>query len=137
MQESAAILVSRMSAAPRTCLVGYDNQGVGGYLFAYPSRLGTVLDLGAPFIVVAEPDTLYLHDLSIAPRANGRGLARALVDHALGLARAQGSTHAALVSVQDSARFWHGFGFAPTPCEKGLDSYPGDARYMQRSLQPL
>ena len=139
MQEARAIVLARMQAAAATCAVGCDSDGVCGYLFAYPSGLGAVTDLGAPFVPPAEPDTLYLHDLSVAPRAHGRGLARALLEHLLVLGRARGLAHAALVSVQDSERFWSGFGFRPmaVPAQSGagLASYPGGAVYMARPLR--
>ena len=135
MQEPATVLATRLHAAPATCLVGCDARGVCGYLFAYPSRLGRVTDLGAPFDVALDSDTLYLHDLAIDPRALGRGLARALVDDMLGLARRLELAHAALVSVQDSTRFWRGFGFTPhVTTDTGLLTYPPGAVYMARAL---
>lgn len=135
MQEPASVLAARLRAAPATCLVGCDARGVCGYLFAYPSRLGSVTDLGAPFDVAQDADTLYLHDLAVDPRALGRGLARALVDDMLGLARKLALAHAALVSVQDSTRFWRGFGFTPhATSDPGLLTYPPGAVYMVRAL---
>lgn len=135
MQEPGAVLAARLDAARASCLVGCDAQGVCGYLFAYPSRLGRVTDLGAPFAVAPDADSLYLHDLAVDPRALGRGLARALVDEMLGLARKLGLAHAALVSVQDSTRFWSGFGFMPhATTDAGLLTYPPGALYMARDL---
>lgn len=134
MQEPAAVLAARLDAAPATCLVGCDAGGVCGYLFAYPSRLDRVTDLGAPFEVALEADTLYLHDLALDPRALGRGLARALVEEMLGRACKLGLAHAALVAVQDSTRFWSGFGFRPrATADTGLLTYPAGAVYMARS----
>jgi len=135
MQEARAVLEARLHAAATTCIVGCDDAGLCAYLFAYPSRLGAVTDLGAQFAPAAHPDTLYLHDLSVATRALGRGLARALVERSLANGRAAGWRHAALVSVQDSARFWAGLGFRPaTPAGAGLASYPVGALYMARPL---
>ena len=139
MQESRAILRARLQAARATCAVACDGDEVCGYLFAYPSRLGAVTALGAQFAIAAEADTLYLHDLALAPQAHGRGLARALVEHLLGLGCARGLGHAALVSVQDTAGFWHGLGFRPAQPDAassgaGLASYPVGALYMVRLL---
>ncbi|MEM8513613.1 GNAT superfamily N-acetyltransferase [Massilia sp. MP_M2] len=134
MQEPAAVVASRIAAARGTCLVGSHEGIVRGYLFAYPSRLGLVTDLNAPFTLAHQPDTLYLHDLAIEPCALGRGLARALVDDALCLARTLGLAHAALVSVQDSARFWQALGWRAAPTrDAGLDTYPHGALYMVRT----
>ncbi|WP_115766709.1 GNAT family N-acetyltransferase [Massilia oculi] len=82
-----------------------------------------------------DADTLYLHDLAVDPRALGRGLARALVEHLLDLGRGLDLPHAALVSVQDSTRFWNGFGFeARATSDAGLFTYPPGAVYMARPL---
>lgn len=134
MQEPAAVVAARIAAARDTCLVGSDERGVHGYLFAYPSCLGLVTDLNASFSVAHQPDTLYLHDLAIAPCALGRGLARALVDDALRLARRLGLPHAALVSVQDSVRFWEALGWrVASTHDTGLHTYPPGALYMVRT----
>ncbi|MCC2957465.1 GNAT family N-acetyltransferase [Massilia sp. IC2-477] len=134
MQEAAAVVLARVSAAGDTCIVAEDDRGVCAYLFAYPSTLGMVTPLGAEFAPAADADTLYLHDLAVAPRAHGRGLARRLVEHLL--ARAQGLSASALVSVQDTAGFWTTLGYRPanSACADALASYPGEARYMVRPL---
>ena len=135
MQEAAAVVRARLAAAPATCLAACDVRGVCGYLFAYPSRLGKVTDLGATFHPVHDADTLYLHDLAVDPRALGRGLARALVDAMVEHGRGLALAHAALVAVQDSTRFWCGFGFARQATgDPGLLTYPPGAVYMTRSL---
>lgn len=135
MQESADVVMARLLAAPATCVVGCDGEGVCGYLFAYPSRRGCITWLGAAFEVSPEADTLYLHDLSVAPRALGRGLARSLVSALLDLGRARGLAHSALVSVQGSAAFWEALGYrAEVSDDPALASYPAGAVYMQRPL---
>ena len=142
MQEAGAVVLARLRAAPATCVVaceGGESGEVAGYLFAYPSVLGAVTDLGAAFEPAARPDTLYLHDLAVAPHALGRGLARGLAGHLLARGREQGLRWSALVSVQDSAGFWEGLGYraaAPAHCApgKGLASYPAGALYMRRRL---
>lgn len=142
MQEAAGVVLARLRAAPATCVVARDGDragGVAGYLFAYPSVLGAVTCLGAGFAPAARPDTLYLHDLAVAPHALGRGLARGLARHLLALGQAQGLEWSALVSVQDSAGFWEGLGYraapaAPSAPGTGLDSYPAGALYMRRRL---
>lgn len=133
MQEAADVVARRLRAAPATCVVGCDADGVCGYLFAYPSRLGRVTALDAPFAPALDADTLYLHDLAVDPRALGRGLARSLVAHLLERGQRPALAHAALVAVQDSARFWGGFGFAVRATDDpGLAGYPPGAVYMAR-----
>lgn len=139
MREAEAVVLARMAAAADTCIVATDRGGVCAYLFAYPSRLGAVTPLGAGFDVAHEPDTLYLHDLALAPRVHGRGLARRLVEHLLEHARGAGIEASSLVSVQDTAAFWTALGYVETGVDgpqarAALATYPGVARYMTRRL---
>jgi ribosomal protein S18 acetylase RimI-like enzyme len=137
MQEAGAVVLARLRAAPATTLLACDEEGVCGYVFAYPSLRGRVTPLGAAFTLPDVPDTLYIHDLAVAPRALGRGLARRLAQQLMERGRAHGLHHAALVSVQDSRRFWEGLGYrldgARPPCP-ALASYPDGALYMTRAL---
>ena len=136
MQENAGVVLARLRAAPATTLVACDAHGVCAYLFAYPGLRGKVTPLGAAFALPAAPDSLYLHDLSVAPRALGRGLARLLVTRMLDLGARLGLAHSALVSVQDSLGFWQGLGYGPAPADAcgALASYPPGATYMARAL---
>lgn len=141
MREAAGVLQGRMRTAAASCVVAEDGEGVCGYLFAYPSRLGKLTPLGADFAPTPDADTLYLHDLAVAPRAHGLGLGRSLGTRLLAQARAQGLSWSALVSVQDTAAFWAALGYAAldTACptaRAALASYPGAARYMVRALAP-
>lgn len=138
MQEPATVVLARRRAAGRTCIVVEDGEGLCGYLFAYPSRQGKVTPLGADFDPAHDADTLYLHDLALAQRVHGRGLARRLVGHLLAQGRERGLTSSALVSVQDTAAFWTALGYqameAGCPgARAALASYPGVARYMVRA----
>jgi GNAT superfamily N-acetyltransferase len=135
MQEAADVVLNRMRASPDTVLVARAGDGVSGYLFAYPSRRGKVTPLGGAFALPADADTLYLHDLAVAPRAAGQGIARRLVARLLEHGAGRGLAHAALVSVQDSRRFWESLGYASTPVGDGaLAGYPPGALYMTRRL---
>jgi GNAT superfamily N-acetyltransferase len=135
MQEPAHVVRARLAASPGTVLVARDDAGVCAYLFAYPSRLGKVTPLGGAFAVAAEPDTLYLHDLAVAPRAAGQGVARRLVARLHDDAAVRGLRHAALVSVQDSLAFWESLGYAPAAGDRAaLATYPSAAHYMTKRL---
>ena len=133
MQEAADVVRARLRASPDTVLVARDADGVWAYLFAYPSRLGKVTPLDGHFLLPETPDTLYLHDLAVAPRAAGQGIARRLVDALL--ARAGSLGHSALVSVQDSRGFWENLGYAQAAGDDAaLATYPPDALYMAKRL---
>jgi ribosomal protein S18 acetylase RimI-like enzyme len=120
-----------------TAAAAHAAAAVCAYVFAYPSLPGRVTPLGAPFALPAAPDTLYLHDLAVAPQALGRGLARRLAAALLAPAAALGLRQAALVSVQDSRQFWEGLGYREAhgrPRCAALATYPADAVYMTRAL---
>ncbi|WP_221227670.1 GNAT family N-acetyltransferase [Rhodocyclus tenuis] len=135
MNEPAAIIRSRLATAPAFAWVAASDAGICAYLVGYPSLLGKVTALGGGFVVPAAPDCLYLHDLAVAPRALGRGVAGALLRLARDAASAAGFSRAALVSVQDSLAFWQKQGFsagpALTPQQRvNLASYPPPAFYL-------
>lgn len=134
MREARAVVSARIRSAAATSFVVLDGDGLCAYVFAYRSTRGAVTPLDAPFAVAADGDTLYIHDLAVAPRAAGRGLARRLAGHLQALARAAG-WGSALVSVQDSQAFWEGLGFRVTACDApaAMATYPRGAVYMARA----
>ncbi len=138
MNESREVMSRRLAVAPSTSLVAADADGVCAYVFAYPSQLENVTALGGEFAPSGSANTLYIHDLSVLARASGQGLARRMVAHLLALARRDGLRHSALVSVQDTARFWSGLGYrkqVPSAHAAAcLASYPGSAHYMSRAV---
>jgi GNAT superfamily N-acetyltransferase len=93
---------------------GYFDEGVlCAYAFAVPLPAGSVLDLKAPLQALPPgADMFYIHDVAVAAPYRGRGLAAALVEKLLALARGRGFRTSELVSVQGSAPFWGRFGFA-------------------------
>lgn len=135
MQEAADVVRARLRSTPDTVLVARDGAGICAYLFAYPSRFGKVTPLGGAFVLPAAPDTLYLHDLAVAPRAAGQGVARRLVGGLLDGAAARGLRHSALVAVQESRRFWEGLGYGAADGDAAaLATYPDGALYMAMTL---
>lgn len=139
MQEPRAVVLSRLRAAGDTTLVALHGGAVCAYVFAYRSNAGAVTPLDAPFEVKGAGDTLYIHDLSVAPAAAGLGIARELVARLRSLAAGAKLAQCALVSVQDSKRFWEGLGFAERACagdaaRLALASYPSVAIYMCSEL---
>ena len=107
---------------------------------AYRSLVGKVTPLGGAFEVAADSGALYLHDLAVARRARGRGVAQALVGAASEQARSEGLAHSSLVCVQDSREFWqkHGYvivGVADPRQSSHLASYGERALYMVKRLR--
>ncbi len=135
MIESQAVVAARLEASPETSWVVEGPNGVSGYLMGYCSVKGEVTPWGREFSPSINPDVLYLHDLAICSYAAGNRLGPRLVAHALNNARARKLGGAALVSVQDSLKFWQKLGFVEfsdlAPAQRQhLISYHGPAVYM-------
>src|SRR3990167_6716775 len=137
--ESGDVFARRL-ASPANCSLVLEQGGVVcAYLAAYRSVRGKVTPLHGDFEAVAQPDTLYLHDMAVLPAHAGKGLARALLQPLWAQGCAHGLRHSALVSVQGSQAYWERQGYALRPLEDAtqrarLTSYGEGAVYMARSL---
>ena len=137
--ETETTIRGRLAACPDTAWVAEGNDGVCAYLVGYRSTVGKVTPLDGDFAPLARGDSLYLHDLAVSSRVNGRGLGPALVNAALGHARDRGLRYSALVSVQGSKGFWERLGYAATlqleqQQAANLATYTGPAYYMVKPL---
>lgn len=138
--ETEATIRGRFATSPDTAWVAEGERGVCAYLVGYRSRVGRVTPLDGDFAPHAQGDSLYLHDLAVSTRANGRGLGPALVAAALAQARERGLRYSALVSVQGSKGFWERLGYAAEhalePAQAAnLATYAGPAYYMVKRLR--
>ena len=135
MNEHPEVLARRLQACPDTAWVAEAGGVVGAYLVGYRTVLGKVSCLGDAFEHHPQADGLYLHDLAIGTALRGRGVAQALVAHARAQAARWRLQGLALVSVNDTVRFWQGQDFEAaqvTPQgQAALDSYWGRAVYMR------
>jgi len=139
MVEPEAVIRARLLACAGHAWVAGEAGDVAAYLMAYPSRVGRVTPLGGAFSVAEQADCLYLHDLAVAPASAGAGLGKCLVEAAETAARRAGLARMALVSVQDSLRYWRRQGFQAWVALEDeqrarLDGYAGPACYMVRQL---
>jgi GNAT superfamily N-acetyltransferase len=112
LHESDEAFLRLIELFPEGAFGCFDAAGLCGYAFATPSRSGDTLQLRSVIGKIPDgADTFYIHDVAVAQRCRGRGVARQLVERLLQLARARGFTRSELVSVQGSAPFWMKFGF--------------------------
>lgn len=137
--ESAEVYVRRLVSPAQCSLVLERESRVCAYLAAYDSVAGQVTPLHGEFVPVAEPDTLYLHDLAVLPALAGQGLARALLMPIWHRAAGRGLGRSALVAVQGSQGFWERHGYAVQTLQEAqqrqrLATYGEGAVYMQRPL---
>ncbi|AKM30294.1 hypothetical protein AB870_09540 [Pandoraea faecigallinarum] len=149
MLESEAALGSRLALSPGTCWVAEDTPrargeaSIAGYLFSHPWHLAAPPPLDTILDALPEaPDCWYVHDMALAPRTRGAGVAGQLYAAALTAVTAvpaRGLRSSALVAVQQSQGFWARFGYAavtdvsPLIAAK-LAGYGDGAVFMTRTL---
>lgn len=141
--EGREALRSRHRVSPSTCFVLEYEGGFGGYLLALPYPLHRCPDLslaegrGVRGSVRGSggESNLHLHDVVIAERARGRGLARRMLRHLEETARAGGYRTLSLVAVQNSRALWAGLGFRARPGTPLPASYGAEAVYMTKPLE--
>ncbi|VVE74247.1 GNAT family N-acetyltransferase [Pandoraea anapnoica] len=147
MLESEATLASRLTLSPQTCWVAVDagttgptDAGIAGYLFTHPWRLAAPPPLDTVLDTLPEaPDCWYVHDMALAPRTRGAGVAGQLYAAALSAAQSLGLRASALVAVQQSQGFWARFGYQVTvdvspQIAAKLAGYGDGAVFMTREL---
>lgn len=137
--ESVALYAARLASPVQCSLVAVQQGQVLAYLAAYRSVLGKVTPLHGGFACASAADTLYLHDMAVAPERAGEGLASALLQAMLQQAQADGLRYSALVSVMGSQPYWQRKGYAallPWSAQEreALLSYGEDAQYMAQAL---
>lgn len=125
---------SKLQHHPDSAWVAEQSGQLLAYLFAQPARRGYPPPLNDAGHVIANADTLHLHDLAVSPRARGLGVARALAQTSLDWGLQQGFRLASLVAVQDSVPFWGRLGFVAEAPAKSLLGYGAAATYLCKVL---
>ncbi|WP_371500441.1 GNAT family N-acetyltransferase [Kitasatospora sp. NBC_00374] len=139
LSEGEEALRSRHRASPSTCFVLEHAGGFAGYLLALPYPLFRCPDLslaeGGTVRENRKGSNLHLHDLVIAERARGRGLARRMQRHLEETGWSARYRTLSLVAVHGSQRMWTLLGYRTRP-EIGLPaSYGAEAVYMAKPLE--
>ncbi len=136
LPEQRASLLAKFHASPASCFVIVaDDNSVVSYLFAVPwvSHQPPALDQ-LDCNLPSQANCLYLHDLSVHPKARGHQLGDRLVKVAFAKAKEFGFTQCCLVAVQESKQFWARHGFAPVQVNVDLankiSTYGEGAHFM-------
>ena len=134
--ESRAVFLSKVAAYPQGCKIAeYDGEPVG-YLLSHPWKFDEPPCLECvPFQLPDNPDSYFIHSLTLSKNAHGKGIGTALAKLALQMGTEAGFSRFGLISVQDSQAFWERFGFRalsnpPPRILQKLQSYGPSARYM-------
>ncbi|MEV7186422.1 GNAT family N-acetyltransferase [Kitasatospora sp. NPDC093102] len=139
LSEGREALRSRHRASPDTCFVLEHAGGLGGYLLALPYPLFRCPDLSLAeggAVRRREESNLHAHDLVIAERARGRGLAPRMMRHLDDTALAAGYRTVSLVAVRGSHVLWTPLGYRARPEIELPASYGVDAVYMAKPVEP-
>lgn len=114
---------------------GRDIIEAGGAIFVAADEQGVV---GSVAMLPTAPDTLELLKLAVAPRAQGHGVGRRLVETGLDFARARGAARVTLVSntrLAAAVRIYERIGFQHRPLPHDLPYETADV-YMELTLSP-
>lgn len=135
--ESGDSLKAKLSASPATCHVACQQDRVIAYLISLPGLFDSPPELNAATCnLPPNPDSLYLHDVAVAPSARKSGAGTALVQQFIAQTGELNFSHASLIAVQNSRLYWQRHGFCPvlpTPAIRvKLASYGNNAVYMER-----
>ena len=135
--ESEQSYRSKLESNPQTCFIAEHDDTVCSYIIGLAVDEHSFPILNAPSIITPDnPTILYLHDLSVLPRARGKGISEALIQRLL--KQSQDFEQTMLIAVQDSLSFWQRYDFSPVdPTPWGLEekvlSFGDDAVLMHLS----
>ncbi|GIU14540.1 N-acetyltransferase [Shewanella sp. c952] len=132
--ESLAVLQSKWLASPQSCFSLELNQQVVGYCLAHPWIINNPPTLEQELDSITASDTLYLHDIALSAKAQGKGAGRLVLDRLKQFAVQDKYSSISLVAVQGADSYWQQQGFTVQKIDKDLSDYPADACYMVYTL---
>ncbi|SOE46640.1 GCN5-related N-acetyltransferase [plant metagenome] len=145
LNEEAGFFLNRLALSPATCWVARDaaSDAMQGYLVAYPWSGGLPPELGQALpSLPAGADHWFLHDCAVHPRAQGRGVGKALYEAGRRQAWEAGLRHGCLVALAEAVPYWLRLGYAtpvgvmPGLAEK-LRQYGEGACYLARAMDSV
>ncbi|WP_028773248.1 GNAT family N-acetyltransferase [Shewanella waksmanii] len=132
--ESLTVMQNKAELGPQTSFVAEHHGKIIGYCLAHPWLFGTPPALAQQLSPCSQPDTLYLHDMALAPLARGQGLGQAFFHQLLQQCQQLQLGSISLVAIAGASSYWSTMGCEICPIDKDLSSYTTDACYMVRQL---
>ncbi|MGS0692494.1 GNAT family N-acetyltransferase [Shewanella sp. 30m-9] len=132
--ESLDVLQSKWRHSPESCFVIESQSQVIGYCLSHPWILDTPPSLEQVLSEIEAANTLYLHDIALSSKAQGKGAGRLALTALVNFAKLQQYATISLVAVQGAHHYWAKQGFQSKAIEKDLSSYTEDACYMVYTL---
>lgn len=139
LRETRAAFAAKLARPNAALWLAYLDRNPCGYLLGFGCNWRELPQLDAESSPEGEAPTQfwYWHDLAIAPRAQGIGVARQLL-HRAQLCAAQVASEAYLIAVDGAAGFWQRAGFevvaVPAHAQATLASYGAGACLMRRAF---
>ncbi|QQX81110.1 GNAT family N-acetyltransferase [Shewanella sp. KX20019] len=132
--ESLAVLQSKWLVSPQSCFGLEFNNQVVGYCLAHPWIANSPPSLDQQVGAVKAANTLYLHDIALSAKAQGKGAGRLVLSKLKLFAQQHGYATISLVAVLGADSYWQQQGFITHAIDKDLSGYPSDACYMIYTL---
>jgi GNAT superfamily N-acetyltransferase len=136
--ESLGVMQSKWRTSPTSCVV-FERQGrVLAYALVHPWQRGDAPSLNTEISGQIDANCWYLHDMAIAPNAQGMGIGKQLFTYVVNQAKALTVKGIGLVAVQGAQTYWQQQGFkadiTSAKLTQSLDSYPDGACYLYLPL---
>ncbi|MDR8524910.1 GNAT family N-acetyltransferase [Shewanella fidelis] len=132
--ESLEVLQSKWQASPDSCFVIELDNNIIGYCLAHPWLLDNPPSLEQQLSQIEQANTLYLHDIALSAKAQGKGAGKQALANLINFANSNHFANISLVAVQGAHHYWGKQGFITKAISKDLSAYPADARYMVYTL---
>lgn len=132
--ESLEVLQSKWLTSPESCFALTSEGSVIGYCLAHPWHIDMPPSLEQVLGTIDQANTLYLHDIALSAKAQGKGLGSLALKALIEFAETNNLNTISLVAVQGAHHYWGKQGFIAKAISKDLSAYPEDARYMVYTL---
>jgi ribosomal protein S18 acetylase RimI-like enzyme len=135
--ESLAVLQNKVTLCPQGCFVAEHESDILGYCLAHPWVKQQFIALDSLLEPSVHADILYLHDMALAPKAQGLGLGKRMFAHLQDCSHSMKLHGISLVAVQGAQAYWARLGFSSMPLTHALEGYPQGACYMHLANHSL
>jgi ribosomal protein S18 acetylase RimI-like enzyme len=132
--EELDVLKDKWKQSPDCCFVYKTADRTDAYLLSHSWNNDSPPKLFQKLPGNSHGDILFLHDLAVSNRVQGKGVGRVMVKNLISIARERQFRKIILVSVQGSVSFWSKLGFEVVECQTVCSGYGSDAKLMSLKL---
>ena len=132
--EPVSVLQSKWIFSKETCFILEEDSEILGYCLAHPWEDNDAPPLYSESLTGSHFTCIFIHDLSVTPRARNRGIGLMAFHYLKEYAIKNKFHFLSLVAIQGAENFWHKLGFQPANIDKSLVSYGETSVYMKLVL---